>query len=349
MDAIASYIDHMFRSLSQTEEVRRAKRDLLQMSEDRYRELIAGGASENEAVGRVIAQFGTLDELADELGIRAEVDGAAADDSVEMSDDDAERYLRLHRRASAFIAAGVLVILCGLAALILIVGPGSGDDRRDAIGMIPLFGGIAIAIPLFLLGSLPLGRFRRYEDRSVALSPEASDHYKRQRESETTSFILLLSAGIAIVLASVGAMLYLQAVDPVASEGGESVAGLPLMMVGVGLGAGCLIMAGMRRSALDKLASEGDYDPATRNEPAERFIGLIAGPYWLLATGAYLGWSFIGEAWDRSWIIWPLAGVLFGLIAATVPIFAGPGRRDRLAGQDGPPAAARELRRTSGR
>lgn len=30
----------------------------------------------------------------------------------------------------------------------------------------------------------------------------------------------------------------------------------------------------------------------------------------------FLAWSFIGDAWDRSWIVWPIGGVLFGVIAA---------------------------------
>lgn len=318
MDAIASYIDHMFRTLPPSGEVQRAKRDLLQSSEDRYRELLAGGASENEAVGRVIAQFGSLEELADGLGIRAEVDGAVAADALEMSDDDAERFLALHRRAALFISAGVLVLLAGLAGLVLITGPGDADDTRDALGMIPLFAGVIIAVPLILLGSLPLGRFRRYEDRSLALSSGATAHYKAQREAETTRFVLWIAGGLALVLGSVGAMILLQALDPAAAEGGESVAGLPLMMIGVGLGVACFIIGGMRRSALDKLASEGDYDPATRNAAADRLTGLIAGPYWLLATAIYLGWSFIGSAWDRSWMVWPIAGILFGFTAATI-------------------------------
>ena len=69
MNAIRNYLDNMFRNLPNTEEVRRAKSELLQMMEDKYEELIAEGKTENEAVGIVISEFGNLDELADSLGI----------------------------------------------------------------------------------------------------------------------------------------------------------------------------------------------------------------------------------------------------------------------------------------
>ena len=36
--------------------------------------------------------------------------------------------------------------------------------------------------------------------------------------------------------------------------------------------------------------------------------------YWPLAAAVYLGWSFLGDAWERSWVMWPIAGVLFAAI-----------------------------------
>lgn len=36
--------------------------------------------------------------------------------------------------------------------------------------------------------------------------------------------------------------------------------------------------------------------------------------YWLIAVLLYLGYSFITNDWERSWIIWPIAGILYGII-----------------------------------
>ena len=40
----------------------------------------------------------------------------------------------------------------------------------------------------------------------------------------------------------------------------------------------------------------------------------LATIYWSLAVAGYLAFSFIIGRWDRSWIIWPVAGVLYGSI-----------------------------------
>lgn len=58
MDAIKNYLETMFLNLPNTPEVQKAKYELGQMMEDKYRELIADGKTENEAIGTVIAEFG---------------------------------------------------------------------------------------------------------------------------------------------------------------------------------------------------------------------------------------------------------------------------------------------------
>ena len=63
METIRKYLESMFADLPNTPEVMRAKSELWQMMEDKYNELLEEGVPENEAVGKVISDFGNLDEL----------------------------------------------------------------------------------------------------------------------------------------------------------------------------------------------------------------------------------------------------------------------------------------------
>ncbi|MBQ2904728.1 MAG: helix-turn-helix transcriptional regulator [Clostridia bacterium] len=36
--------------------------------------------------------------------------------------------------------------------------------------------------------------------------------------------------------------------------------------------------------------------------------------YWLAATAIYLAWSFISGSWSTTWILWPVAGVIFPIV-----------------------------------
>ncbi len=73
MDTIRVYLDNMFKALPNNDKVRDAKAELLSMMEDEYLRLKEEGKSENEVVGIVINEFGNLEEVAEILGISADI------------------------------------------------------------------------------------------------------------------------------------------------------------------------------------------------------------------------------------------------------------------------------------
>jgi hypothetical protein len=44
----------------------------------------------------------------------------------------------------------------------------------------------------------------------------------------------------------------------------------------------------------------------------------IGGVFWTLTTAAYLAWSFVTFDWQITWIIWPVAALVFSAICAAV-------------------------------
>jgi hypothetical protein len=77
------------------------------------------------------------------------------------------------------------------------------------------------------------------------------------------------------------------------------------MLIIIATGVRLIVLTCIRQGGYDRLLEEGDY---TRlNKKAGRYDGI----YWAIATAIYLGWSFITQRWDITWIVWPVAGVLF--------------------------------------
>ncbi|MCR5495180.1 MAG: permease prefix domain 1-containing protein [Treponema sp.] len=85
METILNYIEQTFKNLPQTNEVLKAKKELCQMMEDKYCELKKEGKSENEAIGTIISEFGNLEELSEDLGIK---DIYSSNKSKTSSSDD---------------------------------------------------------------------------------------------------------------------------------------------------------------------------------------------------------------------------------------------------------------------
>lgn len=82
----------------------------------------------------------------------------------------------------------------------------------------------------------------------------------------------------------------------------------------VAVGVFMLVTVGTIWSSFNVLLQEGEY--SVEGKAKSKVVGSIAGIYWLITTALYLFISFYYGVWDKSWMIWPVAGVLFGAVAA---------------------------------
>ena len=119
MEAIRNYLETMFANLPNTPEVLRAKNELWQMMEDKYNELIADGKSDNEAVGTVIAEFGNLNEISEDLGIRNVVSGTQDITRRQVTMEEVKKYLHESSNYAFKISLGVFLCISSPIGTIL--------------------------------------------------------------------------------------------------------------------------------------------------------------------------------------------------------------------------------------
>lgn len=94
---------------------------------------------------------------------------------------------------------------------------------------------------------------------------------------------------------------------------------LSATMLLAGIGATLFVFTGVRWASMQKLLKEGDFSPEKMKKSRRKeTVGRI---YWLTATAVYLLWSFLSNAWDRTWVVWPVAGVLFAAIMCVCNLF----------------------------
>ena len=93
MKIIVEYLDSLFLNVPVTPETKKAKEDLLALMEDHYNELIAEGKNEHEAIGAVITEFGSIDELLDELGVQREIPQATSEKKIAQEHEQPQNSL----------------------------------------------------------------------------------------------------------------------------------------------------------------------------------------------------------------------------------------------------------------
>ncbi len=117
MEQIANFVEAMFQPLPKTEEVRKIKEDILENMQEKYNDLLDEGKNEYEALGIVISQFGSMEELCRGLdldfGREQPQPGPDSDAEHERLQREYERFLPRQRLAVA--AAVFLFILSPIA------------------------------------------------------------------------------------------------------------------------------------------------------------------------------------------------------------------------------------------
>lgn len=245
MNAIRNYLDNMFRNLPNTEAVRRAKSELLQMMEDKYEELISEGKTENEAVGIVISEFGNLDELADSLGISEAVTENPVEDKPMLSMDRVKEYLSMNNTRAILTPLGIaLCILSVVSPILAVILP----DALDVIGAGGMFGIIAIAVGLFIFSGIKSKEYAEVKNKECSLSIEGAEYVRNERRGFKNSYGLMSSFGIGLCILSFLNPILLDKIPFINSNVGAA-----MMFVFVALGVFLITSANTRMNGYDRL------------------------------------------------------------------------------------------------
>ena len=311
MEAIKTYLDNVFTAFPQTDRVLTLKREMLAGMEEKYNELKEEGKSEHEAIGSVIANFGSIDEIAEELGTLQGI--SEPESGIKLSAGEVYAYLEQMRKSSIWIGIGVWLVMAGICAMLLITSltgslNGAAEDTISAVGVVVLLVMIAIAVPVFIVNGLRIDQYKHFNEHKILLDVQTQADLEQRRTQYNTMFIAKLSIGVALIILAVGAFVLLGTLE-------YQFLSLVLLLFIVGFSAFLFVTAGMGKSAFDVVLGKGDYADKARNVKAEKVIGTVSSVYWPAMVAVYLLWSIVWDAWSISWVIWPVAGVLFGGIA----------------------------------
>ena len=323
MESIKNYLESMFLNLPNTPEVQKAKYELEQMMEDKYNELIASGKTENEAIGTVIAEFGNLDELAEDLGIDSYVHKGQTFETGRMVPlSEAKKFLRASSRQAFMVAFGVLLCISSPTATIVMSAIGEFTPFQglmEAIGVICMFIFIAIAVALFVISGISMSGWKYLEKERCSMDFATTEYVQNQRNMFRTTHAVLLSIGIIFcILCAIPAVL----IDALhLSSLVEDISGAAVLVM-VAIGVFMIVLTSIKMGSFNKLLKLNDsgsiggqyVDYQKAETYSNKTITSLMSVYWPTVSCLYLVWSFLSFDWHITWIIWPIAGILHKFI-----------------------------------
>lgn len=235
-----------------------------------------------------------------------------------VSMEEAASFLEVKKQTAPKIA--LAVFLCIVSPIVLIFMGGLSGERLIAmsenaaggIGLITLIVLVAAAVALFIICGAKTEKYEYLEKEPIELeygvSGMVKERQSRMSEAHTRDTVLGICLCVLSVVPLFAGMFTENEI--------YAVMGICALLFMVACGVLVLIRSGILWESTQKLLQEGDYTVAEKE--MSKKIAPIVTAYWLLATAGYLAWSFWTGGWDRTWIVWPVAGVLFGAIMAIV-------------------------------
>ncbi|MDO4546265.1 MAG: XRE family transcriptional regulator, partial [Bacillota bacterium] len=89
-----------------------------------------------------------------------------------------------------------------------------------------------------------------------------------------------------------------------------------LIFIFVSVGVYIMVCLCTRKESIQQLLREGEFDPALKEENERN--SKLGGIFWPVAAAVYLGWSFLTDDWHITWVVWPVAGLLYAAISAAL-------------------------------
>lgn len=317
MNTLRNYIEAMFANMPGTEKVLRAKRELWQMMEDKYNELILEGKNENEAVATVISEFGNLEDLAEELELKEEyketVEKSTVNPRRPVSFDEVKEYLADKASHASMLAFGILLCIISVCCPIL----SDGMNVSDLGGVCGMFLLIAGGVVLIVQSGNKLNRWKFFKNEACTIDYESYQAIAEAKEKYAPTHTLRLVIGILFCsLCWMPAMI----IDEIAGSITffDNMAAV-ILFVFAGIGVFMIVFTSNIKNGYevllklnDKESVSGNYTYDNKEVPKFDNANLqtIMDLYWPTVTCIYLITSFTSFNWGSSWLIWPIAGIL---------------------------------------
>ncbi|NLL91167.1 MAG: helix-turn-helix transcriptional regulator [Ruminococcaceae bacterium] len=229
-----------------------------------------------------------------------------------VSLEEANDFLDMKRKGSSIVSTGVAMCITSPVLLIVLDTLVEGgmlnitENLAGGMGAVFLFLMVASAVFMFITHGLRGGRMEHIENENFVTEYGVAGMAKERRDSYAPVFTRGIAVGVVLCILSVVPIIIAGAVELPEHIIPLFVAPLLLM---IAVGVSMIIRVSIVMDSYKALLQEGEFSKSEKRSKGK--LSLLSGVYWSLTAAIYLGWSFWTMRWDVSWIIWPVAGVLF--------------------------------------
>ena len=193
---------------------------------------------------------------------------------------------------------------------------GLSDTKAGGLGLLILLLMVIPAVAVFIFCGSKTDPYQYLEkevfETEYGVTGMVRERQKKYRQTHTRYNILGASFCILAVVAV--------CMPAFVTENGLAIsAGVCGALALAAMGVVFFIIAGINWESMQKLLQEGDYAKGRKKKSS--VLEALGTVYWMVTVAIYLAYSFATNDWGRSWIVWPVAGVLYVAVMTVFDIF----------------------------
>lgn len=252
--------------------------------------------------------------LKDELVDEEFVEGVDETPIRKISLAEAKDYLEQRKNASVQIAIATLLCIISPILIFLLLAFSEctsipiTENLAVGIGMVALFSLVTIAVVIYIRVGFKNAPYEFLEKEPFETEYGVTGLAREKQKTYRNTYIKYNIFGTCACILSPVPLIC----AALSGKGLLVMIMLCVTLLTVAIGVMFFIVAGVRWASMQKLLKEGEF--SEKGKQKNKIIEAIGTVYWLLATAIYLGWSFLTSDWHITWVIWPIAGVLFAVV-----------------------------------
>ena len=238
-----------------------------------------------------------------------------------VSMEEALEFLRLKAESAKLIAlATFLCIISPVCLLVLGAASETGrislsENAAGGLGMITLFLIVAAAAAIFIAVGTKTKKFEFLDTEAIETEYGVNGMVRERKHQFRHIYTKFLVLGTVFCILSV-IPIFITIIFT--EDDFYMVLTIAALLFLAAVGCVFFLLASIPHESMMKLLQEGDYTERKKN--TKRIGDSFSAIYWLIVVAAYLAYSFHTNAWEHSWCIFAIAGVLYGAVATIVNI-----------------------------
>ncbi len=233
-----------------------------------------------------------------------------------VSMEEANDFLAANEGFAKKVSLGVAMIISGVVLLLVAVALQSGnvipvsENAAAGIGVVLLLLSVAAALAIIIPAGLAYSKRGWLGETPFETEYGVDGAVRARDERYQSTFVKNITIGVIIIMLGVMGIV---GASLLSRNEGVQIGAVAVFMALVTIAVYLFVQAGVIKSGYARVLREGDYAP---KGPKDRVVDTVTTVYWLLVTAGFFAWSFIWNAWDKSWLVWPIAGIGYAIIAA---------------------------------